>query len=54
MGRVGRGAPFLICCPGIMQELRSRVPGWLIWLPLTQAAPPTHPQLCPLYLEPQL
>lgn len=44
----GQGPHFLVCCSGIMQELRSRVPGWLVWLPLTQAAPnplPTLPSL---------
>lgn len=47
MGRGGRGSPFLVCCPGIMQELRSRVSGWLIWLPLMQAAPPHPPPTLP-------
>lgn len=47
MGGEGRGSPFLVCCPGIMQELRSRVSGWLIWLPLMQAAPPHPPPTLP-------
>lgn len=44
----GQGPRFLVCCPGIMEELRSWVPGWLVRLPLTQAAPhpaPTLPSL---------
>lgn len=43
-----QGPQFLVCCPGITEELRSWVPGWLVWLPLTQAAPhpaPTLPSL---------
>lgn len=43
-----QGPQFLVCCPGIMQELRSWVPAWLVWLPLTQVAlnpAPTLPSL---------
>lgn len=37
----GQGPHFLVCCPGITQELRSWEPGWLVWLPLTGCLPST-------------